>query len=119
MKWLENGSAGDNGKIKGKAQSMDIQGKLQRNVIIGTVCASVALCTVTRTGFADNFADAHYDASSDELVVTMRYQGTNPNHTFAIQWGPCSPPQEGSSDNRADATLTDDQWRDAARHGQR
>ena len=32
------------------------------------------------TARADHFVDARYDAQSDELVVTMRYKGTNPNH---------------------------------------
>jgi hypothetical protein len=79
------------------------------------LCASLGAFTVPQSSFADNFAEAHYDASSDELVVTMRYSGTNPNHKFAIQWGRCSPPKEGSSDAQVDATITDDQWNDAAR----
>jgi hypothetical protein len=97
-------------EIKATAQPMNTRVKLQCNVFFWA-----ALCAASRGGFADNFADAHYDASSDELVVTLRYSGTNPNHNFAIQWGPCSAPNEGSSSNRVDATITDDQWKDAAR----
>jgi hypothetical protein len=95
---------------------MDTPIKLQHNLLLWAgVCASVALCAVARPGFADNFAQAYYDASTDELVVTMRYSGTNPNHKFAIQWGQCSAPKEGSSAQQVDATITDDQWKDAAR----
>jgi hypothetical protein len=38
---------------------------------------------------ADNFSRVVYDVAADQLVVTMRYRGTNPNHTFTLQWGSC------------------------------
>jgi hypothetical protein len=38
---------------------------------------------------AEDFGPASYDKKSDELVVTVYYEGTNPNHHFSIQWGPC------------------------------
>lgn len=81
----------------------------------------VALCSILgalATGpsaRADNFADAHYEASTDELVVTMRYSGTNPDHNFNVQWGACTEPGDSSGIQRIDATIDDDQWRDAAR----
>jgi hypothetical protein len=43
---------------------------------------------------ADNFSRVVYDAAADQLVVTMRYRGTNPNHTFTLQWGSC---QQGAT----------------------
>lgn len=64
---------------------------------------------------ADNFVAAHYDGRTDELVVTMRYRGTNANHAFTLQWGEC---QQASSDPHGRQTTTarvlDDQWDDAA-----
>src|ERR1700733_7217991 len=41
------------------------------------------------TVLADDFVHASYDSSSDELIVTVNYSGTNPQHTFSLQWGPC------------------------------
>ncbi|MGA7541266.1 MAG: hypothetical protein WBW93_21095 [Steroidobacteraceae bacterium] len=38
---------------------------------------------------ADAFGPVHYDPNSDQLIVTVLYDGTNPNHHFSIQWGPC------------------------------
>lgn len=63
---------------------------------------------------ADNFVDAHYDAQTDDLVVTMRYRGTNPDHGFTIRWGRCKPADSGA-DQQISAVVLDDQWNDAAR----
>jgi len=38
---------------------------------------------------ADTFSRAYYDARTDQLVVSMIYSGTNPKHTFTLQWGQC------------------------------
>jgi hypothetical protein len=38
---------------------------------------------------ADTFSRVIYDNRKDELVITMRYRGTNPDHTFSLRWGPC------------------------------
>jgi hypothetical protein len=35
---------------------------------------------------ADNFVNVYYDAAADNLVVTMSYRGTNPDHTFTLRW---------------------------------
>ena len=62
---------------------------------------------------ADNFANVYYDARKDQLVVTMFYRGTNPDHTFSLQWGQC----KKRSDDRMtgiEATVLDSQWQDAA-----
>jgi len=63
---------------------------------------------------ADQFAAVRYDGQSDELVVTMRYQGTNPNHRFSIQWGPCRRSSANPDLRLVAAAVTDDQWNDAA-----
>jgi hypothetical protein len=62
---------------------------------------------------ADNFIGAHYDARTDELVIKMRYRGTNPRHTFTVQWGQCQPADDAGL-KQISATLLDDQWSDVA-----
>jgi hypothetical protein len=44
---------------------------------------------ISRPLSADNFGPSYYDAATNELVVTMLYGGTNPNHKFTIKWGVC------------------------------
>jgi hypothetical protein len=78
------------------------------SVYIAAVLASFAT-------HADNFVAAHYDGRTDELVVTMRYRGTNPNHAFTLQWGECK--QTGGDlhlRQTTTATVLDDQWNDTA-----
>ncbi len=80
------------------------------------LCASVSLaCLSTLIGpaSADSFGSSYYDRATDQLVVTMRYEGTNPNHKFTLQWGQC---ESADSDSmpRVDVAVLDDQFRDAA-----
>ncbi|MEO8135768.1 MAG: hypothetical protein ABI831_17550 [Betaproteobacteria bacterium] len=63
---------------------------------------------------SDNFVDAYYDAQSDDLVVTIRYRGKNPDHRFSIQWDRCKTANSGP-DLQISAVVLDDQWKDAAR----
>lgn len=63
---------------------------------------------------ADNFSKAYYDSRTDQLVVTMIYRGTNPDHTFSLQWGQCQETQGGKLHEVAVEVL-DSQWQDAAR----
>jgi hypothetical protein len=72
----------------------------------------VALAS-TPTAQADNFARVHYDASNDELVIRMNYRGTNPDHAFTLQWGPCKTTEDGTPIEIA-ADVLDSQWQDAA-----
>jgi hypothetical protein len=62
---------------------------------------------------ADDFARVFYDARSDQLVVTMRYRGTNAKHAFTLKWGACQDPQTGGSPALSGEVL-DDQWKDPA-----
>jgi hypothetical protein len=77
--------------------------------------SGVALCAgvIIHPAAADSFRGIYYDRTANELVVTMAYQGTNPNHNFTLQWGPC---QSSDSDStaRVDASILDDQFEDAA-----
>lgn len=61
---------------------------------------------------ADNFAYVSYNEHDDELVVTMRYRGTNPNHAF-LEWGPCKDRPDGQARDIV-AEVLDSQWQDAA-----
>lgn len=62
---------------------------------------------------ADNFVGAHYDEKTDELVVTMRYRGTNPDHGFTVRWGQCKSADSGQG-HQISAVVLDDQWKDRA-----
>ena len=59
------------------------------------------------------FSSVHYDPNTNDLVVTMIYDGTNPNHRFSVQWGTCRPlGHDGNHQIAAD--VLDSQWDDAA-----
>jgi len=62
---------------------------------------------------ADNFANAYYDSRKDQVVVTMFYRGTNPDHTFSLKWGRCKESADGS-EREIVAEVLDSQWQDAA-----
>jgi hypothetical protein len=62
---------------------------------------------------ADNFANVYYDARKDQIVVTMVYRGTNPDHTFSLKWGQCKESADGSS-REIVAEVLDSQWQDVA-----
>jgi hypothetical protein len=55
-----------------------------------------------------------YDPEKDELVVSLEYRGTNPDHNFRLQWGECRRTPGGDS-NEISARVLDDQWDDRAR----
>jgi hypothetical protein len=65
---------------------------------------------------AANFGSVHYDPNSDQLIVTMIYDGTNPDHHFSIQWGPCHKVDQPDQPAHQiiDVSILDDQWNDAA-----
>ncbi|MGB6310002.1 MAG: hypothetical protein WBF89_19625 [Steroidobacteraceae bacterium] len=88
---------------------------MNRHAALGWISAAVAAALLLALpASADTFGKVVYDRQNDQLVVTMRYRGTNPNHGFSLKWGPCEP-------NRADglpgitAEVLDDQFQDAAR----
>ena len=66
------------------------------------------------TARADSFAAVNFDAAHDELVLTMAYRGTNPDHGFSIQWGTCQTSAGGSEQELA-ADVLDSQSQDPAR----
>ena len=60
---------------------------------------------------ADTFANVYYDAGKDQIVVTMIYRGTNPDHTFSLKWGRCKDSPDGSA-REIVAEVLDSQWQD-------
>ena len=58
------------------------------------------------------FGPVHYDPTGDQLIVTMVYDGTNPNHHFSVQWGPCRKLDQPAH-QIIEASILDDQWNDA------
>lgn len=72
--------------------------------------AAAMLTTAVR---ADNFAAVYYDARRDQIVVTMTYRGTNPDHTFSLKWGRCKEPADGDA-REIVAEVLDSQWQDVA-----
>ena len=63
---------------------------------------------------ADDFGRVRYDAQADQLVVTMIYRGSNPNHAFSIKWGKCQAHQSGDLPG-VTLEVLDDQFADPAR----
>jgi hypothetical protein len=82
--------------------------------VIFAVTLGVAASTVCNVATADNFANVYYDPQTDELVVTMSYSGTNPDHVFSLQWGECRTLADPSTPEIV-ADVNDSQSRDAAR----
>ena len=78
-----------------------------------TLLCGLAAATLATAVRADNFANAYYDARKDQIVVTMIYSGTNPDHTFSLKWGQCKESADGNS-REIVAEVLDSQWRDAA-----
>ena len=77
----------------------------------------VAMTTATAAVMADDFGPVHYDPRGDQLIVTVFYDGTTPNHHFSIHWGRCreltdqlhEPPHK-----IIEVDILDDQGNDAA-----
>jgi hypothetical protein len=57
---------------------------------------AAAIYFLAPAAHADNFGRIYYDKKSDQLVVTMLYRGTNPNHKFSLKWGECLVDQSGN-----------------------
>lgn len=74
-------------------------------VALGLLSASAAQ--------AATFSAVHFDAGRNELIVTMTYDGSNPNHEFSVQWGTCRKLGEDGN-HQIVATLLDNQWDDVA-----
>ena len=79
-----------------------------------SVLFELLACVFADSAQADSFSRVTYDGRKDELVVTMRYRGTNPDHTFSLRWGRCK--EAAGSDLREVAVdVLDSQWQDEER----
>ena len=81
------------------------------------VIASLAALLTTVIGKAADFGAVRYDPKSDQIIVTMTYDGTNPNHHFSIHWGPCRKREDPWLPTQyfVDVNILDDQGDDAAK----
>jgi hypothetical protein len=74
----------------------------------------VALSLLTASAAqAASFSSVDFDPGRNELIVTMTYDGTNPDHQFTVQWGTCRKLGDEGNHQIA-ANLLDNQWDDAA-----
>jgi hypothetical protein len=78
-----------------------------RGLLVG---AAALLC---QSAHASSFGNVHYDKKTDQLVITMHYRGTNPNHNFTLKWGDCQADQSGNMPG-VTAEVLDDQYDDLA-----
>jgi len=74
--------------------------------------AGLVLSVAPFASRADNFRYVSYDPGTDELVIGVIYQGTNPDHQFSLQWGSCHTLEDGHREIVGD--LLDQQSQDAA-----
>jgi len=74
---------------------------------------STAVLLLARSAEADNFGRIYYDGKTDQIVVTMVYRGTNPDHKFSLIWGACQADQSGGLPG-VTAEVLDDQFDDQA-----
>jgi hypothetical protein len=72
---------------------------------------AVAAAFLSLAAQADNFGGVRYDRQRDQLLVTMIYRGTNPNHKFSLRWGECQANQAGDLPG-VTAEILDDQFID-------
>ena len=77
------------------------------------IASVIAAMLLSQTAPADNFVKVFYDTKTDELVVTMVYRGTNPDHNFTLRWGECLANDSGNLPG-VTAEVLDDQWEDPA-----
>lgn len=85
---------------------------IPRLATVAVLCSAL-MPLVPGLASAEAFGRAFYDAKSDELIVTMLYSGTNPDHQFSLRWDNCIAHPDGTADVRAQ--VVDSQERDAAR----
>jgi hypothetical protein len=82
--------------------------------VLGALSAAALVATAGgawQGARADNFSNVYYEASTDSLVVTMSYLGSNPNHNFTLKWGRCKMSNDGTHQVIV-AEVLDDQYLD-------
>jgi hypothetical protein len=74
--------------------------------------AATVSALASSAAYADSFSSAYYDQKTNELVVTMSYGGTNPDHEFTIQWDECQTLGDDDNNHQIVGTVSDSQWED-------
>ncbi len=74
---------------------------------------SLLLMVASLPAKAANLLDLVYDKAANELVATIVYDGTNANHKFRLEWGPCQA-ISGPVPYDAGADVIDEQGMDIA-----
>jgi len=64
---------------------------------------------------AATFTNAYYDAATSEIVVTMLYSGTNPDHEFSVKWSTCHPLGNDGTQFQIAGDVRDSQWDDTTK----
>lgn len=84
-----------------------------RRVTLARLAACIAALLCFAPAWAISVTALTYDAAKDQLVMTIAYRGTNPDHQFRVQWDPC----KKLDDERMQilGLLVDDQPNDLAR----
>jgi len=77
------------------------------------IVASLPVLAATAS-YAAALSAVAYDPKTDELIVTMSYQGTNPDHQFSVQWGDCQTGGDGGNTHQVVGVVQDSQWNDDA-----
>ena len=90
------------------------------------ITVSVVMASATSTVMADWFGPVRYEPKSDQLIITLMYDGTNPDHHLSVQWGLCrklDQPRAVGPDgsplrqppHQLELSILDDQGNDAAK----
>jgi hypothetical protein len=87
---------------------------MNRSAVLCWIPGAAAALLLAPAAFADNFSSVVYDGKNDQLVVTMRYRGTNPNHHFSLKWGRCETTQSGNLPG-VTVEVLDDQFEDLSK----
>ena len=84
----------------------------RRLLVFSALAPLCFMLAMFRPVSAANFGTFHYDRGKDQLVVTMLYGGTNPNHKFTLKWGACELDDSGRRLPLVNADVLDDQFND-------
>src|SRR5688572_23299177 len=93
-------------------ESLLVMQKLRFIGPVLTLCLLLALVLLSASAVqAASFISAFYDPQTDELVVTLSYRGSNPDHEFTLVWGDC---RTANGTREISASILDSQWNDRA-----
>ena len=73
----------------GLASALSGQRRLEDSRGCLLITVAVAMATANAAVMAATFGSVHYDPNGDQLIVTMIYDGSKPNHHFSFQWDTC------------------------------